>query len=167
MLRRSGLAALAMALVVSACATGGLYHAASSARGTGYSEQRLETDRWRVTFVGGDSTPAGVVQDYALLRAAELTMNMGYQWFTVVGRSTVAQDSGYGPRFSGLYGPPCGVFGCRSTLYGGFWYDDFDDNRLAASLDIVMGKGAKPSDPSAYDAKDVANTIRSSLRSNY
>ena len=159
--------ALISVLALAACVSGGLYHAASSARGSGYSEQKLETNRYRVTFTGAQSTPAGVVQDYALLRAAELTLNMGFEWFTVVGRSTVNQDSGYGPRFSGMFGPPCGVFGCRSALYGGFWYDDFDDTRLSASLDIVMGKGAKPSDPSTYDAKDVANTIRSGMRPDY
>ena len=162
------LSALIVALALAACATdAGLYHPASSLRGTGYSEQKLETNRWRVTFTGGPSTPAGVVQDYALLRAAELTLNMGYEWFSVAGRSTVPQDSGYGPRFSGMFGPPCGRFGCRSGLYGGFWYDDYDENRLSASLDIVMGKGPKPSDASTYDAKDVANTIRSGKRPGY
>ena len=168
MRKRSKFLALIMALALAACATaGGLYHPASSARGSGYSEQKLETNRYRVTFTGGPSTPAGIVQDYALLRAAELTLNMGYEWFTVVGRSTVNQGDGYGPRFSGMFGPPCGIYGCRSALYGGFWYDDFDDNRLSASLDIVMGKGPKASDPATYDAKDVANTIRSSMRTGY
>ena len=156
-------------LGLAACATSGgsIYHPASSARGTGYSEQKLETNRFRVTFVGSDSTSAGTVQDFALLRAAELTLNMGYEWFTVVGRNTVNQDNGYGPRFSGMFGPPCGVFACGSGLYGGFWYDNYDSNRLSASLDIVMGKGAKPADPSSYDAKDVAATIRSNMAGRY
>jgi len=156
--------ALVAALAATSCATVSIYHPASSARGIGFSEQKLETDRYRVTFTGAESTPAGIVQDYALLHAAELTLSLGYQWFTVVGRSTVNQDSGYGPGYYGLFGPPCGVFGCRSGLYGGFWYDDFDTTRLSASLEIVMGKGTKPTDPSTYDASDVVKTIRASER---
>jgi hypothetical protein len=160
-MRSNRLAALVVVLALVGCTTTGLYHPATSARGSGYSEQRLETNRWRVSFTGGPSTPAGVVQDFALLRAAELTLSMGYEWFIVAGRQTASQDSGYGPRFSGVWGPPCGRFGCRSAIYGGFWYDDYDENRLSASLDIVMGKGPKPPDASTYDARDVANTIRS------
>ena len=154
-------------LLVAACATSALYQPASSPRGTGYSEQRLETNRWRVSFTGGPSTPAGVVQDYALLRAADLTLSMGYEWFIVAGRQTASQDSGYGPRFAGMWGPPCGRFGCRSAIYGGFWYDDYDEQRLSASLDIVMGKGPRPPDANAYDARDVANTIRSRSPAGY
>lgn len=154
-------AALGAVLLIAACVSGaGLYRPATSARGSGYSEQRIETNRWRVTFTGGPSTPASVVEDFALLRAADLTLSMGYEWFTVAGRETVPQTSNYGPRYSGMFGPPCGAFGCRSAIYGGFWYDDFDENRLSASLDIVMGKGAKPADANTYDARDVASTIR-------
>ena len=159
---------LFVVLLIAACVSdAGLYRPASSARGTGFSEQRLETNRWRVTFTGGPSTPAGVVQDYALLRAAELTLDMGFQWFTVAGRATATQDSGYGPRFSGMFGPPCGGFGCRSAIYGGFWYDDYDENRLSASLDIVMGKGPKPPDANTYDARDVRDTIRGRTHAGY
>ncbi|MFZ1992350.1 MAG: hypothetical protein WAW96_21555 [Alphaproteobacteria bacterium] len=161
------LAPLVAVFLIAACVSQGLYRPATSARGTGYSEQRLETNRWRVTFTGGPSTPAGMVQDFALLRAADLTLSMGYEWFIVAGRQTATQDSGYGPRFSGVWGPPCGRFGCRSAIYGGFWYDDYDQNRLSASLDIVMGRGPKPPDANAYDARDVANTIRSRSSAGY
>jgi hypothetical protein len=153
--------ALLAALLLAACATGSIYHPASSLRGVGYSEQKLETNRWRVSFTGDTATPAAVVQDYALLRAAELTLSLGDEWFTVAGRATVPQDSGYGPSFfAGGLGPPCGIFGCRAALYGGFWYDENDEHRLSASLDIVVGKGPKPNDANTYDARDVANTIK-------
>ncbi len=136
---------------------------------TRYRLQRAassETNRWRVTFTGGTSTPAGAVEDFALLHAADLTLKMGFEWFTVAGRATVPQTSNYGPRYSGLYGPPCGAFGCSSAIYGGFWYDDYE-NRLSASLDIVMGKGPKPSGAATYDARDVADTIRARTRAGY
>ena len=159
--------ALFSVLLIAACVTeGGLYRAASSPRGEGFSEQQLEANRWRVTFTGGPSTPAGVVEDYALLRAADLTLSMGFDWFTVAGRTMVPQTTNYGPRYSGLFGPPCGAFGCGSAIYGGFWYDDEED-RLSASLDIVMGKGPKPNDASTYNARDVADTIRGRTRAGY
>lgn len=160
-------AALFSVLVIAACVSdAGLYRPATSARATGFSEQRLETNRWRITFTGGSSTPAAVVEDYALLRAADLTLSMGFEWFTVAGRETVPQNSNYGPRYSGIYGPPCGAFGCRSAIYGGFWYDD-NENRLSASLDIVMGKGPRPNDAATYNARDVADTIRGRTRAGY
>lgn len=162
------LLALAATILVSACASSGsLYHPASSARTSGYSERKIEDNRYRVTFTGTQSTTAGVVQDYALLRAAELTLNMGFEWFYVVARETVEQDDG--SRGSGFYsagrsGRYCGVYGCRDGLYGGFIVGDFndDDDRLVAMVDIVMGKGTKPpNNPTVYDAQSVVNNIRS------
>ena len=55
--------------------------------GYGYSEQRIENNRFWVTFAGNDFTKADTVQKYLLYRAAELTLNYGYDYFTVVDRN--------------------------------------------------------------------------------
>lgn len=157
------LSAVAAALLLASCAAGALYHPATSDRSSGYREVLLEPGRYRVVFTGTTSTPASVVQDYALLRAAELTLNMGYTWFRVVARDTVEQDDGRG-RPTIIHTPACGVYGCRAGIYGGILLADYyDDDRITASLEILMGKGEKPDDPDVYDAQNVANTIRSRM----
>ena len=58
-----------------------------AADGYGYSEQRIEDNRYRVTFAGNDLTKADTVQNYLLYRAAEVTLDSGYDYFTVVDRN--------------------------------------------------------------------------------
>jgi len=41
----------------------------------GYSETKLEGDRWRITFAGNSMTSRETVETYLLYRAAELTVN--------------------------------------------------------------------------------------------
>ena len=65
----------------------------------GYSEQQIEEDRYRVIFAGNPSTPRETVQNYLLYRSAELTVQNGYDYFTVtdrdVERSTRYYTQGY------------------------------------------------------------------------
>ena len=63
----TGLSALALA----ACATLAPYGAQMGPNGQGYSEQRIESNRYRVTYNGVGA--AGRVADWALVRAADLT----------------------------------------------------------------------------------------------
>ena len=75
MIRPFVVVASAAALLVAACASLSPYGPQIGGSGQGYSEQRIENDRWRVTYRGvGDPGP---VSDYALLRAAELTLQNG------------------------------------------------------------------------------------------
>ena len=64
--------------------------------GFGYSEQQTEENRYRVSFAGNSATSRQTVEDYLLYRAAELTVQTGHDWFQVVDRNTVQEDSGYG-----------------------------------------------------------------------
>jgi hypothetical protein len=155
--------ALAAVLACAGCATTPLYHPATSARSTGYSDTPLGGNRYRVTFVGADTTPASVVQDYVLLRAAELTLSKGASWFTVVSRQTVPQSSGRSQSYyTGGFGPPyCGYYGCWGGPYGGLIIEHNAPNRLAASLEIMLGQGTMPANtPNAYDANQLINAIR-------
>ena len=54
----------------------------------GYSEQRLAPDRYIVKFHGNELTSRDRVEGYLLYRAAEVTTQNGYDWFTVVDRRT-------------------------------------------------------------------------------
>ncbi|WIY68584.1 hypothetical protein KB221_10840 [Aquidulcibacter paucihalophilus] len=76
----------AAGLALSACASLAPYGAQMGPGGQGYAEQRIESNRFRVTY-NGVGAP-GPVMDMALLRAAELTTAEGYDWFEVTQRWT-------------------------------------------------------------------------------
>lgn len=74
---------IAIALLVplmAACATG--YQ--SSGFTGGFKNTQLSPDVFRVSFSGNAFTSSDRVQDFALLRAAELTLANNAQYFTVI-----------------------------------------------------------------------------------
>src|SRR3546814_2342802 len=72
-------AALACAAGLAACVSVTPYQPAS--KGYGYSEQRIENNRFRINFAGNSDTPKQTVETYLLFRAAELTLKSGYDYF--------------------------------------------------------------------------------------
>lgn len=149
---------LAFAVLLAACA-GDIYRPAGAGGGAGWRETALERDRYRITFTGSSSTDVGTVQDLALLRAAELTLSKGFTWFTVVSSDVVEENL----RSAG--GSAVLSTGRWRTYGGWLIIQDDDRGRMVATLEIVMGKGTKPEgDPRAYDAQDVANTIRARMK---
>ncbi|MBN8529412.1 MAG: hypothetical protein J0M36_09265 [Caulobacterales bacterium] len=160
------------ATALSACATATPYQPMGPGSRYGYAEQRVEGDRYRVTFAGNSVTSREQVEMSLLLRAAELTTQSGYDWFSTANRAT-QRDSRYSadpfaPSYGGLYP----VWSPYWRFYsGGYWsrWDPFwgrDINvqridRYEASAEIVMGRGAKPAgDPDAFDAREVIENLR-------
>ncbi|NEX93256.1 hypothetical protein [Caulobacter sp. 17J65-9] len=150
-------------LTVGACATPTVYQPASSSSHVGYSEQRIEADRWQVSFHSGSGASAAEVNQYALRRAAELTLAQGYDWFVVVNRYTEAQGgSGYGSGVS--VGAGGGNWGGGGSSWGGAGVGlsfplGGSGPALTTTLDIRMGRGARPQAADAYDARDVASSV--------
>ena len=56
--------------------------------GGGYSETIYSPDVFRVHFDGNEHTPVERSRDFALLRAAELTLQHGYKYFVVINQTT-------------------------------------------------------------------------------
>lgn len=164
------LAALAM---LGACATSTPYAPVGEADSGGYAEQRIETDRFVVSFNGNSLTERKTVETYLLFRAAELTTQEGFDWFEVVRRQT-DEDSSLiptsmgSPYYSGFlcdyrfFGPRGRGFrrGYRGAFYDPF-YDGFgapgyrEVTRYEASAEIILGRGSKPSGSQYFDANDV------------
>jgi len=146
-------------MLASACATPPtLYGPATAPNGVGWSEYRIEPGRFRVTFRGGPGAPAQQVADYALLRAADLTLAQGYDWFRVADRVTGSAGGG-GSRLSlgvggGDYGRHGGV-----GLSVGKSFDLSGGPALVQTLEIVMGRGAAPRDPDVYDARAIRRNL--------
>ncbi len=152
------------ALILSACATQTPYAARSSDDSYGFSEQRIESNRYRVTFRGNSLTSRETVEDYLLYRAAELTLKNGYDYFTVVEDDT-EKTTRY--RSSGFAGPIYYGRGRRFPYYG-YGYDwgpsryDYElreSNRYTAIAYIVMVKGQKPNKATAYNAREVVDNL--------
>jgi hypothetical protein len=154
------IAIAALTATVAACATPTRYQPAIGPTAVGFTEQQIEADRFRVTFRGGGGANAAQVADYALLRAADLTLGAGYEWFVVDQRYT--QQDGYGgggPRFSvGVGGTD---FGRRSAVGVGVGtgFSLGGGPALSTTLEIRMGRGARPTGFNVYDAARVRSTI--------
>jgi hypothetical protein len=147
------------AISLAACETPNVYGPAASPSASGYSETPIEQGRWRVTFHGGSGASVQRVDDLALLRSAELTLAQGYDWFRVTDRYTQTGGGGGGPFLS--LGGGGGSFGRGSAVGvgGDVGFDLSGGPRVTRSLDIVMGRGDRPSDPDVYDARQVKAAI--------
>ena len=150
----------AAGLALSACASLAPYGPQMGPGGQGYAEQRIESNRFRVTY-NGVGAP-GPVADYALLRAAELTLAQGYDWFEVTQRWTDGR-----PDSAGGLRPSLGV-GYGSSRYGGYRSSGVGvgvglnfsgPSPTSTTLEVVMGNGERPDRPNAYDASDVRDSL--------
>lgn len=165
------LLATAAALALSACATATPYGPAGGGTRFGYAEQRVDADRYRISFAGNSVTSREQVEMALLLRAAEVTAESGYDWFSTVNRATdrdvrfqATPDPFYRDRYSPFWGPSWRYQ--RRGLWSS-WGDpfgrDFDVreiDRYEASAEIIMGRGAKPAgDPNAFDAREVIQNL--------
>ncbi|MEL7485962.1 MAG: hypothetical protein AAGJ87_01975 [Pseudomonadota bacterium] len=165
--------AIAGALIVSACATSTPYGPASERGGYGFAEQQIEQNRYRVTFRGNSSTRREDVENFLLFRAAELTVQNGFDHFIVIEGDTETRTtystSGTSPAFFGRYGFgfPGRYYAFPYYAYGFGWgypyYDTFtrEITRYSAVAFVTMHRGEKPGDnPQAFDARDVITNLR-------
>ena len=149
-------AAVAVALLLGGCATAPtVYQAATAPEAVGYTDYRVEPGRWRVTFRGGDGAPPQQVADYALRRAAELTIREGYDWFEITERSGELRPPK--TRSSISIGSGGGDFGRHGGIGVGLGtsFDLSGGPSATRSIEILMGHGHKPDGADAYDAGGV------------
>ena len=176
-------AAVALAALLTACATATPYQpniAGQKAQG-GFSDRRLESDRYQVNFAGNSMTSRETVERYLLYRAAEVTVQAGYDWFETADRRTdrqaraVIDNYGYGPGWGGYgygWGGPYGYWRpAWRGYYGGYWGPWGDPfwggstevrtiEKFQASAEILLHKGPKPAgDPRAYDAREIMTNL--------
>ena len=174
-------AALALVAGLSACATATPYQPnlpGASVSG-GYSEMRVEPDRWRGSFAGNSMTSRETVEGYLLYRAAELTAQQGFDGFSIVTRATDRDARTYvqpDPFYNPWYGPSYtywrphwryySAYGWRTRdpYFGDPFFADRMDvrtvERYEATAEILMYRGAKaPGDPNPFDARAVLESL--------
>lgn len=170
--------ALALGLFVAGCASMPATpyqpyrsHSAGGIHG-GYSEQQLAPGRYLVRFHGNSVTARDRVEGYMLYRAADLTVQKGFDWFLVQDHNTehtvhtiVRPDPFYHPWFGAGYGawrPEWNVYMHGRGWVGG--YGDLSANTVVArrieafeaTAEILMHKGPVPADePQGIDAHKV------------
>lgn len=158
------LSVLLALLALSGCASPTRYERAEGVN-EGYSDQRLAENRYRVTFRGNSATQRETVEDYLLLRAAEVTLEAGYSWFVFDDRSTEAKTT-YHTTFSGYpgWGPAWGHHGWywhnwRYDPWDSYWGQNqtaIPSTRYEAYAEILLlSPDAAKKDIHAIDAKDV------------
>lgn len=176
--------AVSGALLVAGCATETPYRPATGSgfNRTGFSERQVEANRFLVNFAGNTVTDRDTVERYLLFRAAELTVQNGFDYFVTVDRQTDRQartystpgaGAGFGPGWGyggwgGYWGPSWRFYGRPWGGWGGWgpWgggFNDFDVrtvDRYEASAEIVMGRGTPPAgEVRAFRARDVMDRL--------
>ncbi len=155
------LAIAASALALTACASLAPYGPQRGPGGQGFSEQRIESDRFRVTY-NGVGAP-GPVADLALLRAAQLTTEQGYDWFEVTQRYIDGRpDSAGGVRPSVSIGGGSSRWGpYRSSGVGvGVGLNFSGPSPTSTVLEVRLGRGQRPDRAEVYDAREVQDALR-------
>ena len=159
-MRPTLIAVTAAALVLAGCASLAPYGPQMRPGGQGFVEQRIEADRFRVSY-NGVGAP-GPVADLALRRAAELTLAQGGDWFEVTQRYIDGRpDSAGGVRPSVSIGAGSGRYGGWSTsgVGVGVGLDLSGPQPTSTTLEILIGRGDRPDRREAHDAREVLRAL--------
>ncbi len=182
----------AVTLLTTSCVTESTYRPAVG-RGferSGYSDRQIEENRFMVSFSGNSYTSRETVEKYLLYRAAELTVQRGFDYFIFVDRAVDRKSRTYStPRFGGGF---VGGFGYGGGFGGGYWGpswryrgtgfgwrswdpffgDPFFDrgididtiDKYEANAELIVGRGPKPKDNiRAFDARDVIKNLEPTI----
>ena len=135
-------------LVAAGCVSsaGPRYERASGPNDFGYYDTRISENRYSVQYRADEAGP--YAEDFAMRRAAELTLDRGYQWFQVISRSRNFDDRFF-DRYEGTR-----YYGDDRAYRDRPRYGDYDGDSVAV-LEIVMGYNPPPRGSSIYDARRV------------
>lgn len=159
-----------VAMLLAACAAQPAYRAADEG-GYGYSERQLTEDQFRIHFRGrGDDT--GRAMDYAMLRASELALEKGFDWFDVASRDTLVDreqvpattaTSAVGVSYATVQ--DCGLLTC-TTYYRPVpqYHTSVNMGNQRSEVEVIMevrmGKGIRPSEQNSYDARELYSRLK-------
>ncbi|MEZ5987327.1 MAG: hypothetical protein R3B94_15380 [Hyphomonas sp.] len=153
-------------LLVAACASTSPYGPAAKSGAMGYDSLQIESNRFRVSYTDTDAAKA---RDRALLRAAEITLEQGKDWFEVT--NSYASDDTVNPsgsRTSISIGGSTGSYGRSSVGVGvgfGIPLGSSSSGKATEVLEIMIGAGEKPDRPNVYDARSVDINLRGAATS--
>jgi len=151
----------ATALSLTACATGpSAYGPAAKTDALGFQNTKIESDRFRVNYTGRSAEEA---QNYALLRAAEITLSEGYSHFRVLGGETYTGERRSNTSTSVGVSSGSGYYGGGASVGVGLSLNDlgraFSGKKVTNSIEIkLMNSGTEAQN--VYDAREVEANIQ-------
>jgi len=158
------LISIAALAALTACATGPTAYGPAQGAGLGFNAQQIENDRFQVSFTGRTEEEA---RNYALLRAAEITLEQGYDSFRIVGGGTNGNDRrGSGISSSIGIGVGSGGYrsGSRTNVGVGIGINDvaraLGGNKVTTNLEILLGRGAADGDSNVHDARQIVQWVK-------
>ncbi|MFC4724871.1 hypothetical protein AB6B38_02230 [Glycocaulis abyssi] len=157
------LAALSGAALAACAPTQTTYGPATGSAGQaiGFDSLRITDNRWRVTFTAGPDATAAYAERLALRRAAELTLENGYDWFQLVDRHVETRGSGSSPvRVGGSAGTTIGSGGYRASGVGlGVSLSPGQERRTIVSIEIIARSGPADEYANTYDARSLIAAV--------
>ncbi len=162
--RRVGKLALSLLLgvLLTACSTVTPYAPACNADSLGYSEIRIESNRFRIRYRFGSDVRPERAEALLLRRSAEVMLANGFDWFRVVDQNSERDPTPSGGNTS--IGIGAGSVGGRAGGGVGIGFDLTPEQfRSTGRIEVLGGTGEKPKDPNVYDARDVLNTTNNAL----
>ncbi len=148
-----------ISLIIMGCASHSAYKPAKG-DSSGYKEIALAQNHYRVQFkLAGQSRSAA--QKYALMRAAELTLAQGYDWFVVEKSSTrrLREEDPFETSTRPAIARSCGLLGCRTRMTTPESTLDNTNTDTLAIVEIRMGRGVRPESGQpkikSYDAREL------------
>lgn len=152
------------ALSLAACATTPSYGPASKEGAMGYTSQQIEAGRHRIAYTDPDPAKA---RNLALLRASEITLMEGKDWFEVTSEY-VDTEAGRSSGSSISIGGGSGSYGRSSSVGVGVGFGiplgGGSGGKTTAVLEIVTGANPKPDKATVYDARSVDMNLRGQLQ---
>jgi hypothetical protein len=137
-------------LLTGACATA---YGPVGLRG-GYTDLQIDSNTFRVEFVGNGFTPRSTVENYLLYRCAELTARAGFDYFILLGSESDSTESYV--TTPGRYTASTQVVGntlqTTGTVTPGQTYTITKHGGVAP---MKVYKGKKPELPNAFAAREV------------
>ncbi|XOV80362.1 MAG: hypothetical protein ACFHVJ_05260 [Aestuariibacter sp.] len=162
------------ALVLSGCASMDPtpYQMASDKGEFGYTHKKLTDNQYRVSFRGNRKTDKDTIRDYALLHAADLTLEQGYDWFYISNQDMETNSKSVPSTRGGVSvttssSTSCGLLGCTTVHHPQYTGTIVESEERTQdhvnTLNITMGKGQPENPNSVYDARALAKNIRSTI----
>lgn len=135
----------AAAALATACASQTpVYESRSDGSRYGYAEMLVQPNRLRISYNGDTLTPRETVETYLLYRAAESTLERGFDYFAIA-----AHDARENSRYETIGGRP---------RFGGVTVRQISNH--TAMAEIIMFEGeAPPPVANVYDAREVVQTL--------
>jgi hypothetical protein len=143
-----------------------------SGLGGGFTDSQIDANTFRVAFRGNGYTPRETVENYLLLRCAELTVERGFDHFVVLGSDTEGKAGSF--TTPGTYRSTTTG---SATAYGNYAYgraytrgtytpgQTFHFTKYGATATIKTFMGPKPADAgSAFDAREVLSYLGPRVR---